>query len=55
MPAIAVSPIKQIIDLSHELYDGMPNLGGWKVAFPQIDSFELRNNRLSSVGPGQLQ
>jgi arylformamidase len=34
------NPVKQIIDLSHELYDGMPNLGGWKVAFPQIDSFE---------------
>ena len=40
MPELVGNPVKKIIDLSHELYDGMPNLGGWKVAFPQIDSFE---------------
>ena len=39
MTGIAETPVKAVIDLSHELYDGMPNLGGWKVAFPQIDTF----------------
>lgn len=33
-------PFRQIIDLSHEMTEGMRNGGGWTVAFPQMDNFE---------------
>ena len=33
------SPFREIIDLSHEMFDGMRNGGGWEVAFPQMDTF----------------
>jgi len=32
-------PFKQIVDLSHPMYDGMPNGGGWAVCFPRMDNF----------------
>ena len=35
-----VGPIKEIVDLAHELYTGMPNIGDQQIAFWPIESFE---------------
>jgi arylformamidase len=32
-------PFKEIIDLSHPMFDRMRNGGGWEVAFPIMDTF----------------
>jgi kynurenine formamidase len=32
-------PFREIIDLSHEMTEGMRNGGGWTVAFPRMDNF----------------
>ncbi len=32
-------PFREIIDLSHEMFEGMRNGGGWTVAFPIMDNF----------------
>jgi kynurenine formamidase len=42
------SPFREIVDLSHEMFDGMRNGGGWAVAFPQMDNFE--RTRLMTAG-----
>jgi arylformamidase len=34
-----IGPIKEIIDLAHELYTGMPNIGDQQIAFWPIESF----------------
>ncbi len=33
------SPFREVIDLSHEMFEGMRNGGGWAVSFPRMDSF----------------
>ena len=35
-----VGPIKEIVDLAHEFYSGMPNIGDQQIAFWPIESFE---------------
>ena len=35
-----LGPIKEIVDLAHELYTGMPNIGDQQIAFWPIESFE---------------
>jgi hypothetical protein len=35
-----VGPIREIVDLAHELYTGMPNIGDQQIAFWPIESFE---------------
>lgn len=32
------NPVKSVVDLSHEVSEGMMNLGGWTTAFPVIDT-----------------
>jgi arylformamidase len=32
-------PFREIIDLSHEMFEGMRNGGGWTVSFPIMDNF----------------
>jgi arylformamidase len=41
---------REVIDLSHELYDGMPNLGGNSVSFGSILNFEVTR----SMSDGRL-
>jgi arylformamidase len=43
-----MGPVKEVIDLTHELYDGMPNLGGNPVSFGPI--FTFANTRAMSGG-----
>lgn len=31
-------PFTEVIDLSHEVFEGMANIGGWTTAFPVIDT-----------------
>jgi arylformamidase len=33
-------PFRRIVDLSHPMYDGMRNGGGWAVSFPLMDNFK---------------
>jgi arylformamidase len=33
-------PFRRIVDLSHPIYDGMRNGGGWAVSFPLMDNFK---------------
>lgn len=35
-------PVKDIIDLSHELYSGMPNIGGLQIAFWPVETYEAQ-------------
>ena len=35
-----MNPVKQIVDLGHELYNGMPNLGANHIAFWPLETFE---------------
>jgi len=34
-----IGPIREIVDLAHELYTGMPNIGDQQIAFWPIESF----------------
>src|SRR5260370_29135932 len=47
-------PFKEIVDLGHELYNGMPNLGANHVAFWPLETFEttreLSGGRLAMEG-----
>jgi arylformamidase len=45
-----VPGIREIIDLSHELYTGMPNIGGVHIAFWPIESF----NGLRAISGGRV-
>ena len=38
MNTMVQNPVKQVIDLSHEVAEGMLNMGGWTTAFPVIDT-----------------
>jgi arylformamidase len=35
-----MNPVKEIVDLGHELYNGMPNLGANHIAFWPLETFE---------------
>ena len=35
-----LGPVKEIVDLAHEFYTGMPNIGDQQIAFWPIESFE---------------
>lgn len=49
-----MKPFKEIVDLGHELYNGMPNLGANHVAFWPLETFEatrtLSGGRLAMEG-----
>jgi arylformamidase len=32
------NPIKEVIDLSHEVSENMENISGWTTAFPMMDT-----------------
>ncbi len=46
-------PFKEIIDLSHPMFDRMVNGGGWEVAFPRMDTFA--RTRLMTDGKAAYQ
>jgi kynurenine formamidase len=52
--------VREVVDLSHELFDGMPNIGRTLVSFGAIYTYagmrEVSEDRLSSQGnhPDQL-
>lgn len=41
-------PFRKIVDLSHPMYEGMRNGGGWAVSFPLMDNF--KRTRLMTDG-----
>ncbi len=43
-------PFSQIIDLTHEMYPGMPNLGGQQIAFWPVESYD----NLAEITGGKL-
>ena len=45
-----MKPIREIVDLGRELYNGMPNVGGLQIAFWPVDTFD----NLEKVSQGKL-
>lgn len=39
MDSVNTNPVVEVIDLSHEVSEGMANIAGWTTAFPVIDTF----------------
>ena len=35
-----MKPVKEIVDLGRELYNGMPNVGGLQIAFWPVETFD---------------
>jgi kynurenine formamidase len=50
MPPDAPRPYAEIVDLTHEMYNGMPNIGGVQIAFWPIESYDT----LSQYSGGKL-
>lgn len=44
-----MQPVKEIIDLGRELYNGMPNVGGLQIAFWPVETFD----QLETVSEGK--
>jgi hypothetical protein len=38
------SPIKEVVDLSHEVSENMENISGWTTAFPTMDTIAKRRS-----------